>query len=119
MVFICNLFDQIDLLSWDLRSAVFVSAFPSQIQFEALLMPFDHRFRLDDKQCILPRAEEVFHDAEEKPIAVLQSQLRRRTGYYFQLLSEKYNFELKLGLRFEESEREQEERSDHLSLLPG
>ena len=72
-VVVCHLLDQVDLSLWDFGSASFVPAFPSPIQCEALLMPADDGLRLDDKQCILPRTEEIGHKAEEEPIEMSQS----------------------------------------------
>jgi len=96
-VVIGHQFDQIDLHLWDLWPASFVSAFPSPIPFEALLMPPDDRFRLDDKQCSLPRTKNIGHKAEEEPIKRSQSKFARGASQYCQLLPKKYDLELKLN----------------------
>ena len=96
-VVIGHLVDQIDLPLWDLWPASSVSAFPSPIPFEALLMPPDDRFRLDDKQCSLPRAKNIGHKAEEAPIKGSQLKFARGASHYCQLLPKKYDLELKLN----------------------
>jgi len=54
-------------------------------------------FRLDDKQCSLPRTGNMGHKAEEEPIEMSQSRLARRASEYFDLLSKKYDLQLKVN----------------------
>ena len=65
------------------------AAFPSPIQSEALSVPPDDCFGLEDEKRPFPRVECIGHDAEEEPTGSLPSGPRGRASEYFQLLSEK------------------------------
>ena len=96
-ILVCHLFDQVDLGLWDLRSARFGSALPLPKQSEALPVPPDDCFRLDDQECLFPRTQDIGHDTEEDPIRRAQSGSRGRTSEYFELLSEEDDLQLKLN----------------------
>ena len=86
---VCHLSDQVDLGPRDLWSSKGRSAFPSPIQFEALLVPPDDCFGPEDEKRLSPRVECIGHEAEEEPIRRLPSGGCGRAREYFQLLSEK------------------------------
>jgi hypothetical protein len=109
--------DQVDLGPRDLRSSKGRSASPSPIQSEALLVPPDNCFGLEDEKRLFPRVACIGRDAEEEPIERSQSGSRGRTREYFQLLSEKEVLEPDLRWRFEKRKAKREEGSDHQGVL--
>ena len=106
----CHLLDEIDLLLRDLRSARFGSAFPFPKQPEALPVPADDCFRLDDQQRLFPRAENIGHGTEEESVGGPQSGSRGRVSEYFELFSEEDDLQLKLLLDLKN--RRQNERKE-------
>ena len=96
-IVVCHLSDQVDLGPRDLWSSKGRTAFPSPIQFEALWVPPDDSFGLEDEKRLFPRVGCIGHDAEEEPIGRPQSGSRGRASEYFQLLSEKDDLQLKLN----------------------
>jgi hypothetical protein len=96
-ILVCHLLDQINLGLRDLRSARFRSAFPFPKQSEALPVPANDGFRLEDQECLFPRTEDIGHDTEEDPIRRAQSGSRGRTSEYFELFSEEDDLQLKLN----------------------
>ena len=96
-ILVCRLLDQVDLSLRDLRSACFRPAFPSPEQPEALPVPANDGFRLEDQECLFPRTEDIGHDTEEDPIRRAQSGSRGRTSEYFELFSEEDDLQLKLN----------------------
>ena len=88
-ILVCHLSDEVDLGPRDLWSSKGRSVFPSPIQFEALLVPPEDCFGLEDEKCLFPRVECIGHEAEEEPIGRPQSGSRGHASEHFQLLSEK------------------------------
>ena len=92
-----HLSDQVDLCLWDLRSARFGSALPFPKQSEALPVPPDDCFRLDDQQRLRPRTESTGHGTEEESVGGRQSGSRGCASEYFELISEEDDLHLKLN----------------------
>ena len=99
-----HLSDQVDLRLrglWPTRDGF---ALPSPIHSEAMSMPPDDGFGLNDQQRAFPGIEDIRQNAEEEPIRGPESRLGRCARQYFQLLSQIHDLELELNSEFEESE---------------
>ncbi len=75
-----HVLDQRDRLGWDLRFLFRRTRFPLPEQAEALTMPMQHRFRLDDEQGIFIKDCERGGAQEHPPTVGAEGDSRHRTS---------------------------------------